>query len=172
MCLARSMPPLPLIGLNAMQDTGPAPQRALTPFQFSVQSSNLAAREALHRVLDGLSPLALEAEEVSTVELVLAEVLNNIVEHAYPDPAVPGPIHLACRHDVDGLHLQVRDAGLPMPDGQAPLGLAKTVETDVSDLPEGGFGWFLIRDLAKDLTYIRAGQENRLDLRLAVAIGR
>jgi serine/threonine-protein kinase RsbW len=147
-----------------------ASQSALTPFEFFIESSDMAAREALARVLDGLRPLALEPEEKSTVELVLAEVLNNIVEHAYPDPNNPGPIHVACRHACEGLHLHVRDAGLAMPGGQAPLGLAQVVETDVDDLPEGGFGWFLIRDLAKDLSYRRVGGENHLDLRLAVAL--
>lgn len=153
-----------------MPHPAPAPQPVLTPFAFSVESSSTAARGAIRRVLQGLTPLALEAEEASTVELVLAEVLNNIVEHAYPDPAQPGPIHVACRQARDGLHLQVRDVGLPMPGGQAPLGLAQTVEIEPSDLPEGGFGWFLIRDLAKELTYQRVGRENQLDLRLAVAV--
>ncbi|MEX3313837.1 ATP-binding protein [Sulfitobacter sp. PS-8MA] len=144
---------------------GPPP---LISFAFSVQSSDLATREALRRVLEGLRPLALEAEVASTVELVLAEVLNNIVEHAYPDPKAPGPIHVACRHAGDGLHFQLRDSGLPMPGGQAPLGMAQSVDTDAADLPEGGFGWFLIRDLAEDLTYRRVAQENQLDLHLAV----
>jgi serine/threonine-protein kinase RsbW len=41
---------------------------------------------------------------------------------------------------------------------------------DLMDLPEGGFGWFLIKDLAKDVVYARVEGENRLQLRVAVAV--
>ena len=37
------------------------------------------------------------------------------------------------------------------------------------DLPEGGFGWYLIRDLARDVNYEREGWCNVLTLRLEVA---
>ena len=130
----------------------PAARSALCPFEITVHSGPHAAREALTLLLDGLTCLALEAEEVCVVRLVVAEMLNNIVEHAYSDADLPGPIHIACHHAPDGLHLAVSDEGLPMPDLQAPL------------------GWFLIRDLAKDLSYRRLAQENRIDLRLPVGL--
>ena len=57
-----------------------------------------------------------------------------------------------------------------MPDLQAPLGLPQEIDRPICDLPEGGFGWFLIRDLAKDLSYQRLAQENRIELRLAVGL--
>lgn len=44
----------------------------------------MAVRKALKELLDGLAPLDLDIEEMGTVELVMAEALNNIVEHAYP----------------------------------------------------------------------------------------
>ena len=51
-------------------------------------------------------------------------------------------------------------------------GREKLVEdVPMQDMPEGGFGWFLIKDLAKDVTYHRVKAENHLSLRLAVAIG-
>ncbi|NUH65365.1 ATP-binding protein [Sulfitobacter sp. S0837] len=153
-----------------MSHPSAVPPPLLNPFAFTVESSPLATRKALRRVLDALQPLALDPEVASTVELVLAEALNNIVEHAYPDPKTPGPIHLACHHAPDGLHFHLRDTGLPMPGGQPPLSMAQTVDSETEDLPEGGFGWFLIRDLAKDLTYRRVNRENHLGLRLAVAL--
>ncbi|WP_299147112.1 ATP-binding protein [uncultured Tateyamaria sp.] len=138
--------------------------------QVCVQSSKLAVREALKELLAGLGPLHLDVEEVGTVELVMAEALNNIVEHAYPagDPA--GPIRIACKHATDGLHLTVTDEGRGMPDGRTPLGLAANLDVDFCDMPEGGFGWFLIKDLAKEVTYKRIDPQNRLTLRLAVAM--
>jgi serine/threonine-protein kinase RsbW len=148
----------------------PAARSALCPFEITVHSGPHAAREALTLLLDGLTCLALEAEEVCVVRLVVAEMLNNIVEHAYSDADRPGPIHIACHHAPDGLHLAVSDEGLPMPDLQVPLGLPQEIDRPVCDLPEGGFGWFLIRDLAKDLSYRRLAQENRIDLRLPVGL--
>ncbi|MGB3246634.1 MAG: ATP-binding protein [Sulfitobacter sp.] len=144
----------------------------LPPFDLSVQSSDGATREALRGILTCLDPLALDIEEISTVELVLAEALNNIVEHAYPTKQPHRPIRIACTHLRDGLHISISDEGNAMPDGQMPIGMARDVDVDLMDLPEGGFGWFLIRDLAKDVRYRREGLENKLDLRLAVAVRR
>ena len=36
------------------------------------------------------------------------------------------------------------------------------------DLPEGGFGWFLIRELTHDLTYRRDGSRNHLSFRMVL----
>ncbi|WP_299780327.1 ATP-binding protein [uncultured Roseobacter sp.] len=142
----------------------------LPPFEISVKSSDMAVRKALGQFLHALQPLELSVEEAGTVELVLAETLNNIVEHAYPDPATAGYFTIACAHQKDGLHLQVTDQGLAMPDGTTPMGQRVSVDVEPGDLPEGGFGWFLIQDLAKDVSYQRVGSENQLTMRLAVAV--
>ena len=145
---------------------------SLQPFDVCVASGNLAVREALGQVLAGLKALSLDIEETAIVELVLAEALNNIVEHAYPASLPQGPINIRCRHRANGLHFTINDQGNSMPDGQMPLGLPQNIEVDPIDLPEGGYGWFLIKDLAKDIQYHRVGQKNQLDLRIAVAIPR
>jgi serine/threonine-protein kinase RsbW len=142
----------------------------LPPFDVSVTSSDLAAREALQGLLQALKPLKLDPEECGTIELVVAEVLNNIVEHAYPVNDLPGPIAIHCEHHKDGLHFQIRDEGKAMPGGKMPIGQRSCLEVDLKDLPEGGFGWFLIKDLAKDVDYRRVGCENHLRLRLAVGV--
>lgn len=137
---------------------------------FSIRSGQLAARTALDHLLEGLSPLKLDTEEAGTVELVVAEALNNIVEHAYPEGKSDGPINIMCKHLPDGLHLTLVDHGLPMPDGRTPVGAPVDLDVDLMDMPEGGFGWFLIKDLAKDVYYERKEWENRLSFRLAVAV--
>ncbi|WP_299746206.1 ATP-binding protein [uncultured Tateyamaria sp.] len=142
----------------------------LPAFHISVVSGQMAVRTALGQLLDGLKPLSLDVEEAGTVELVMAEALNNIVEHAYPEDEGSGPIDITCAHASDGLHLTVVDSGRAMPDGQTPVGGAADIDVDFCDMPEGGFGWFLIKDLAKDVTYQRQDTENQLQLRLAVAL--
>lgn len=141
----------------------------LAPVHIAITSGELAVREALSQLLTALRPLHLDVEEAGTVELVLAEAMNNIVEHAYPSGDTPGPILISCDHQADGLHVQIKDSGRPMPGGQTPIGLAVDVDVDLIDLPEGGFGWFLIKDLAKDVLYRRVGSANHLSFRLAVA---
>ena len=148
------------------------PAAQVPPVTVCVQSSELAVREAINGVIDGLRPFALDIEEVGTVEIVLAEALNNIVEHAYPVPAPDQPIDINCNMRSDGLHVTIEDKGHPMPDGKAPIGMAQNLDVDLMDLPEGGFGWFLIQDLAKDVRYQRHETINRLDLRIAISMQR
>lgn len=100
-----------------------------------------------------------------TWEIVLAEVLNNIVEHAYT--GVPrGPIELTLRFDGDILHASMIDDGLPMPNGAPPRGTIPDLDVPTSDLPEGGFGWALVHSLASRLEYQRSGAQNHLHLEL------
>ncbi|MEP4194468.1 MAG: ATP-binding protein [Aliishimia sp.] len=131
-------------------------------------SGPLAAREALAEIFVALEPMSLDVEELGTIELVMAETLNNIVEHAYPAGSHPGRIEIFGESKADGLHFRVEDNGLTMPDGHAPIGIAADLDVDLMDLPEGGFGWFLIRDLAKDVAYERLGEKNVLNLRVAI----
>lgn len=142
----------------------------LPPVRVSVQSGLDAPRTALSQLLEDLSALKLDVEEAGTLELVVAEALNNICEHAYSGKERVGPIDILCRHGADGLHIAIEDEGNPMPDGKTPLGMPANVDTDMEDLPEGGFGWFLIRDLAKDIQYERKGPRNHLSLRVAVGL--
>lgn len=127
-----------------------------------------AVREAIASAKVALEPLELTEEEVTSVELVLAEALNNIVEHAYSGDE--GTIRMVLRHGRAGVLIEVRDNGRAMPNGRAPIGdhPMEKPEANSDDLPEGGFGWFLIRELARDLIYDRADNENFLVFRLAI----
>ena len=125
-------------------------------------------RRALQKVL--ASPLltnprqtAQEDDLRGTAEIVLAEVLNNIVEHAYADQAGNITLRLV-RHD-GGLHCTVSDTGAPMPGLCLPAGRSQPL-ADLADLPEGGFGWFLIRSLTVGLDYRRIAGVNRLSFQL------
>ena len=142
----------------------------LPAFEVSIQSGELAVRDALAKLLDKLTPLSLDVEEAGTVELVMAEALNNIVEHAYPEGDEGGDINITCCHAEDGLHVTVVDTGRAMPNGQTPLGTPPDIDVAFDDMPEGGCGWFLIKDLAKDVTYQRTASKNLLRLRLVVAV--
>jgi serine/threonine-protein kinase RsbW len=38
----------------------------------------------------------------------------------------------------------------------------------LGDMPEGGFGWLIIRQLARDVAYVREDGVNQLSFRIAV----
>jgi len=99
----------------------------------------------------------------SNAEIVLAEILNNIVEHAYANSS--GVIEVTLAPSADGTFCQIKDQGAEFPDGKLPhTHLPKNAA--LNDPPEGGFGWFLIRSLTTDLTYDRRGSRNRLSFTL------
>lgn len=130
-------------------------------------ASPITVRTALSNACDCLRAHSLSEEEVGSVELVLAETLNNIVEHAYSNSDV-GEIDVRLRLGKRGLHCCIYDTGSPMPCGMPPLGMRADPMAEMDDLPEGGFGWFLIREIAKDLEYVRDGERNKVTFRIAV----
>jgi serine/threonine-protein kinase RsbW len=96
-----------------------------------------------------------------TAELVLAEVLNNVAEHAYPHG--PGTIAITVSGSARGLDCLVVDDGVAMPGNALPEGrLPGLAAVSLDDLPEGGFGWHLIRSLTEGLSYERQQGQNRL----------
>jgi serine/threonine-protein kinase RsbW len=124
-----------------------------------------AVRGALMALRGSMAGTGLARKDGDTLELVVAEVLNNVVEHAYADQP-DGIVTLIARTLPDGVAIQVRDKGRSMPGGALPKGQRPARPEDAAALPEGGFGWFLIRDLTQDVTYQRVGNYNRLTFRL------
>lgn len=123
---------------------------------------------AVRDVLSGLPAwppfAALIADTRDVIELVLAEALNNIVEHAYVEAS--GPVLIGLDPIPKGLIVTIYDQGRPMPGGHLPEGQLRTHDSD-GELAEGGFGWFLIRALTTALSYRRQGGANVLCLRFA-----
>lgn len=124
-------------------------------FQLTLAADPFAVREGLARIAESGPMMALSADHRAKAEIVLAEVLNNISEHAYADRL--GDISVSLWASASGLDCEIVDQGREMPGGSPPKG---TLPQD--DLPEGGFGWFLIRSLTSDLQYHRVRGRNRL----------
>ncbi|MFU8777288.1 MAG: ATP-binding protein [Roseovarius sp.] len=137
-------------------------------FELGIAASDLAVRDLLTRTRDWLRAHALTDETCGTVEIVLAEALNNIVEHAYP-PEAPGAIRLALRLGPARLVCVLSDHGTALPRGALPDGTLPNHEVARDALPEGGFGWFLIRDLTDRLDYRRDAGWSHLTLEFRLA---
>ena len=137
-----------------------------TDLSMLIASEPEAVRAALQKVMLHLVPARLTDDLLGSLELILAEVLNNIVEHAYAGGG--GEIALALGMDHVALWCEIADRGAAFPGGSLPAGAPAAVDVAVDDLPEGGFGWFLIRTLARDIGYRRDGNTNRLRFSLAL----
>lgn len=143
------------------------PADALPGFTLRVLARNHSIREALVETRARLARIPLSAEELATVEVVLAEVMNNVAEHAYAWRR-DGEMTLGLRLVAAGLLVSVTDEGRPMPDKELPFGNRIDPTVDLGDMPEGGFGWLIIRQLAKDVAYVRHDGVNQLSFRVAV----
>ncbi|MGR3757998.1 MAG: ATP-binding protein [Tranquillimonas sp.] len=119
-------------------------------------------RSALVDGMRKLVPLSLSPEDLAAIELVLAELLNNVAEHAYGGSG-RGELDLSLTAEPDALAVMVTDEGAAMPGG--PAGPAPA-PPNPAGLPEGGFGWMLIRAHARDIVYRRSPGRNRLCLRI------
>lgn len=130
-------------------------------FGISFKSTELEARHAIRAVIERLSGHGLTEESAAIVELVLAEAVNNVVEHAFAG-LEPGEVVIRYRFRDGRLTLSLCDAGHALPGGILPEGRASDVSGPRVQLPEGGFGWFLIRELTSSIHYGRRAGRNHL----------
>ncbi|MDQ2066279.1 ATP-binding protein [Xinfangfangia sp. CPCC 101601] len=144
----------------------------LAAVRFVLQADPASVQLGLRQAM-AVPPLSLLTDAArGDAQIVLAEVLNNVVEHAQDAPMTLASAAAGIRagpkravqitlwlHLVQGqLHCWVEDGGLPMRGGIPEAG----VLPDPQDLPEGGFGWHLIRSLCHGLSYRRWKNMNQL----------
>jgi len=136
-------------------------QEGLRVFTWNFLADDLATRAMLQQLVAALTGAGLAESDISNTELILAEVLNNIAEHAYADGI--GPVEVTVELHKDGLVCAIADQGRPMPAGMVPDPEFPEIAPP-DHLPEGGFGWHIIRCLTSDLGYQREDGWNRLTL--------
>ena len=118
-----------------------------------------AVRALLERLEAGPALLGLSEAERECTLLVLAEALNNVVEHGYG--GAPGWIGVVPR---PGGAWRIVDGAGAVPEG--------TGGACMPDEPaEGGFGWPLIRALTEEVRLRRRMGKNVLTLRMRAAAG-
>jgi serine/threonine-protein kinase RsbW len=130
-----------------------------------LESNPAAISAGLQEMFSSDLLMALSDGSRGTVEIVLAEALNNVVEHAYA--TYSGTIKIRVTPGDGFLFVRIVDSGLPMPAQELPNGRLG-IATEIQDLKEGGFGWYLIRTLSQDLAYLRDGGLNILSFCVGV----
>ncbi len=149
-----------------LSDHTPDELQPFLAFEITLHGTPEAVRDGLATCMHKLGPLNLGPEKLSVVEIVMAETLNNIVEHAFCGQSVPRLVRLSCTHDGSFLSLAFKDSGSALPDHTLPRPKQFEAFDDLQNLPEGGFGWGLIHDLTDDVSYKRVGRFNSLTLKI------
>lgn len=132
------------------------------PCEFSrIAELTTAVRHATEPVIGS------EASEM--LEMALAEALNNIAEHGYPEGSGPGPVTLHLEPEAThAVTVTLEDRGRPIPTAAFEAGQDGVAEFDpdqIEALPEGGMGLGLIHMLIDEISYSSQGGRNRLVLR-------
>ena len=131
--------------------------------EFGSKQENVT--EAVIEMIAWLKVQGISDEATANAEIVLAEALNNVVEHSF-EYNEDGNIQLEVATEANEFSMTIKDNGkvfTGIPQKKEMKGEA--VELD--DLPEGGFGWFLIHELTNEIFYTRLGDLNTLELRMA-----
>jgi serine/threonine-protein kinase RsbW len=149
---------------------------SLPPDVIAVEaiSHPLAVREMLADLMARLQPWDLPEDDLQRVELVVAEALNNVYEHAcgYADGIY---VAATARLDPPLVRIEVVDRGAPMPGLALPERAERRSPAEARNLPreampEGGWGWMLIRDLTRSVHYERRDDGNHLHLLLPLGV--
>lgn len=134
---------------------------------FTLAPTLPEVRNTLGKLRRALVALGTPDTGLDIAELVLAEILTNIVKHAYAGREAD-EISIEATARGPSVDFKICDHGHPMPDGQLPAARHIEAVTTIEDLPEGGFGWLIIRHHAQDLIYHRSGDRNQLSFRLGL----
>ncbi len=132
-------------------------------FTMSALARNEDVRVLLRRLRGQLADYGVPDATCATTEIALAEALNNITEHAYSN--LPnGSVKVITQIGDRMIRITLSDNGAPIPGHRLPSGRLPKTNVPLEDLPEGGFGWHLIRTLTSSVTYGRENEGNLLTL--------
>jgi serine/threonine-protein kinase RsbW len=125
--------------------------------EFSFPANFRSVRNALRSITRSVSVDWPDGADVLDFELVLAEILNNIVEHAYAGNC-EGMIQVSVFRSDNRFWCQVVDDGVKFLTGL----LSDCAMPDPATLPEGGWGWNLVHSITSSVAYTRDGNTNRV----------
>ena len=129
---------------------------------LKIDSALSEASRTVEQVGDWLAKENVAPEKIGDITLVLAESLNNVVEHAY-GADLDGPIEVLVDRRGSTVSMQIVDDGTPF-DGPPEEVALVTDGREVADMPESGFGWFLIKTLTEDIHFAHVDGKNKLTL--------
>ena len=139
-------------------------------FAMTIPPTAPDTRRLLMQLALWLRRAGLGAEDGDTLQIVLAEAVNNIVEHGGCNTGEAISVRIA----PDGprrLFIDIHDRGRRIPQAALagrPDPLPCASGGPAGAISEGGFGWQLIRSLVRGVHYGQDGNGNRLCLILEI----
>lgn len=118
--------------------------------------------QLVRKVANACGTANVSADVVDDLTIGLSEALNNVAEHAYVDRV--GGVWLQAEFQENAVRVSLSDHGRAMPDERLPAGQLPQWGPGIDTLPEGGFGWFLLRELTAEMCYVRQDGRNALQL--------
>lgn len=101
--------------------------------------------------------------DLDNIEIVVAEALNNVIEHGCLKEDM-GKVSVSLYLEKDECRILIADYGkayqLPTPKGFEDFKDYQSFD----DLPEGGYGWSLIHELTRSVDLTRQEGQNCLTL--------
>jgi len=137
-------------------------------FATQIKSRQPAVSCVVAQVEAKLKDVGTNPEKSAEVCLVLAEALNNVVEHAYRY-ANDGDVDIQISISDHYLTISIRDFGPEFNIPKATRNIPpNTCDFDI--LPEGGFGWNLIQILTDKISLTRTNNQNHLVLKFGLLV--
>ncbi|WP_219929011.1 ATP-binding protein [Pseudoprimorskyibacter insulae] len=99
----------------------------------------------------------------SNLQIASAEAINNISEHGYRGSEL-GRIGLSVARTPRHINVYLQDFGRPMPAGLLQNVMLPGFGENGGDLPEGGFGLYLIQTVTSAFQYRRRAASNEWTL--------
>jgi serine/threonine-protein kinase RsbW len=104
----------------------------------------------------------IETYVCNAVEICLTEALNNVIKHAYKGEN-SNQIEIIIRINNNQLEIDIIDEGSPRKN--LIISELNFDPTDIDNLPEGGMGLYIIKQLMDDLNYYSLNGKNYFTLR-------
>lgn len=126
-----------------------------------------AVRPVAAFLVDVARRLEVAAASASLFENAVVEALNNAVEHSARQP--DGSVH--CEVELDGRRFTIRllDEAAPTPVAlTAPADMAPPVPQSWQDIPESGYGLYLMRAVFSDIRPVTHKGRHGIEMSLAV----
>ena len=117
---------------------------------FNIISDYANVIEINQKIREYLTDNKLEEHLCNAVEICLTEALNNVIKHSYGGDNSK-LIDINIKKDAKFLEIEIIDTGTPRKN--LVVNELDFDPSDIENLPEGGMGLFIIKQLMDDMSY-------------------
>lgn len=117
---------------------------------FNITSEYASVIEINQRIREYLTDNNLEEHICNAVEICLTEALNNVIKHSYGGDNSK-TIEINIKKNPKLLEMEIIDTGTPREN--LVINDLDFDPSDIENLPEGGMGLFIIKQLMDEMIY-------------------